>query len=231
MNEKPSYEELKKRILELEKSESKKKAQIEKLKNTNRILEGVLNGIQDIIGIQNPDHTMVRYNKAGYESLNMTSTEVAGLPCYSLIGRTIPCENCATDRALDSKRLEVTERFVPELGRYFICRSNPVLDESGRVTHIIEQLHDITERKNLEQEKDNLIAELQAALAENKVLRGLIPICAHCKKVRSDEGYWKQIEDYLLDYSDARFSHCICPECAKKLYPDYDIYDEDENVG
>ena len=68
--------------------------------------------------------------------------------------------------------------------------------------------------------------ELQAALAENKVLRGLIPICANCKKVRSDEGYWKQIEDYLLDYSDARFSHCICPECAKKLYPDFDIYDE-----
>ena len=229
MIEKPSYEELKKRILELEKSESKKKEQIEKLKDTNRILEGVLNGIQDIIGIQNSDHTMVRYNKAGYESLNMTPTEVAGVPCYSLIGKTLPCENCATDRALKSKRIETIERFIPELSRYFICRSNPVLDESGQVTHIIEQLHDVTERKQLEKEKDNLIAGLQAALAENKVLRGLIPICSHCKNVRSDEGYWKQIEDYLLEYSDARFSHGICPECAKKFYPDMDIYDEDEN--
>ena len=151
MNEKPSYEELEKRILELEDSESKKKDRIEQLKETNRILDGVLNGIQDIIGIQNPDHTIVRYNKAGYESLNMTPTDVAGEHCYSLIGRTIPCEDCATDRALKSKKLETIERFVPELGRYFICRSNPVLDESGQVTHIIEQLHDITERKNAEE--------------------------------------------------------------------------------
>ena len=226
MNKKSSYDDLKNRILELEKSDSKKLEQIEELKYANRILDGVLNGIPDIIGIQNPDHTMIRYNKAGYEALHMTPAEVAGAPCYSLIGRTTPCENCATSRALKSRKLETTERFIPELGRYFICRSNPVLDESGQITHIIEQLQDITERKNLEQEKDNLIFELKAALAENKVLRGLIPICSNCKKVRSDEGYWKQIEDYLLDYSDARFSHCICPECAKKLYPDYNIYDE-----
>jgi len=164
MNKKPSYEDLENRILELEKFESKKNEQIEKLKDANRVLDGVLNGIPDIIGIQNPDQTMVRYNKAGYEALNMTPAEVAGVPCYSLIGRTIPCEDCATDRALKSKKLETTERFVPELGRHLICRRNPVLDESGQVTHIIEQLHDITERKNLEQEKDNLITELDSTV-------------------------------------------------------------------
>ncbi len=62
-------------------------------------------------------------------------------------------------------------------------------------------------------------AALQAALAKIKTLRGLMPICASCKKIRDDKGYWNQIEEYIRDHSDAEFSHGICPECAVKLYP------------
>ncbi|MCI0437545.1 MAG: GAF domain-containing protein [Chloroflexi bacterium] len=62
-------------------------------------------------------------------------------------------------------------------------------------------------------------AELQEALAKIKTLRGLMPICASCKKIRDDKGYWNQIEEYIRDHSDAEFSHGICPECAVKLYP------------
>ena len=224
MHSKPTYEELERRIQELENIESESKERIENLEIENRILEGVLNGVPDIIGIQMQDHKMVRYNKAGYEALNKTKKEIEGLTCFSLINRNMPCEDCATENALKSKKLETVERFIPELDGYFICRSNPVLDESGEVSHIIEQLHDITERKRLEIEKDKLIDELKTALSEVKILRGLIPICSHCKNIRDDKGYWKQIEDYLLDYSDARFSHGICPECAKKFYPDMDLY-------
>lgn len=65
--------------------------------------------------------------------------------------------------------------------------------------------------------------ELEAALNEVKTLQGLLPICASCKKIRDDKGYWVQIEKYISDRSDARFSHGICLECAKKLYPDLDI--------
>ncbi len=54
---------------------------------------------------------------------------------------------------------------------------------------------------------------------------GLIPICSSCKKIRDDKGYWNQIESYIESHSEADFSHSICPECAKKLYPDFDIYD------
>ncbi len=63
--------------------------------------------------------------------------------------------------------------------------------------------------------------ELQKALDEIKVLRGIIPICASCKKIRNDEGYWEQIECYISDHSDAVFSHGICEECAKVLYPEF----------
>jgi PleD family two-component response regulator len=61
--------------------------------------------------------------------------------------------------------------------------------------------------------------ELEKALAEIKVLRGIIPICAACKNIRDDQGYWQQIEVYIRDHSEAEFSHSICPACAKELYP------------
>jgi len=66
-------------------------------------------------------------------------------------------------------------------------------------------------------------AELQEVLTKIKVLNGLLPICAYCKNIRDDEGYWKQIELYIRDHAEVEFSHCICPDCAKKFYPDLDL--------
>ena len=65
------------------------------------------------------------------------------------------------------------------------------------------------------------IGELRRALDQIKTLRGIIPICASCKKIRDDNGYWKQVEVYIRDHSEAEFSHGICPECVKELYPKY----------
>ena len=63
--------------------------------------------------------------------------------------------------------------------------------------------------------------ELHTALNEIKQLRGIIPICSSCKKIRDDSGFWHQVESYIHDHSEAEFSHSICPECMKKLYPDF----------
>ena len=63
-------------------------------------------------------------------------------------------------------------------------------------------------------------AELRDALFEVKTLSGLIPICASCKDIRDDQGYWKRVEEYIGEHSDAKFSHSVCPSCAKRLYPD-----------
>jgi chemotaxis family two-component system sensor kinase Cph1 len=76
----------------------------------------------------------------------------------------------------------------------------------------------LEEQKRGAAEREKLIGELQDALAHVKVLRGILPICARCKKIRDDKGYWKQVETYIRDHSEANFSHSICPECAKKLY-------------
>ena len=71
----------------------------------------------------------------------------------------------------------------------------------------------------LMKEKQKLIGELQKALAKVKTLSGLLPICSSCKKIRDDKGYWNQIETYIRERSEADFTHGICPNCAKKLYP------------
>jgi PAS domain S-box-containing protein len=85
---------------------------------------------------------------------------------------------------------------------------------------------DITDRKQAEEEREKLISKLQEALDNIKTMKGLLPICASCKKIRDDKGYWNQIEAYVRDHSDAEFSHGICPECAKKLYSDLQLEDE-----
>lgn len=76
-------------------------------------------------------------------------------------------------------------------------------------------------------ELNNTIQTLQEALNNVKLLSGLLPICSSCKRIRDDKGYWNQIESYIKSHSEAEFSHSICPECAKKLYSEIDL-DEDE---
>ncbi len=72
-----------------------------------------------------------------------------------------------------------------------------------------------------ERQRDQLIKQLREALANIKVLRGLLPICCHCKKIRDDKGYWKAVEEYIREHSEVEFSHGLCPECVRKLYPEY----------
>jgi CheY-like chemotaxis protein len=77
-------------------------------------------------------------------------------------------------------------------------------------------------RAKLESEREALIKELQEALAKIKTLSGLIPICAWCKKIRDDKGYWQAVEQYISEHSQAEFTHSICSDCQKKYFPESD---------
>lgn len=79
------------------------------------------------------------------------------------------------------------------------------------------------ERKRNELEKEKLIEKLQTALNTVKTLSGLLPICASCKKIRDDKGYWNRLEAYIEDHSDAEFTHGLCPECVRKYFPNIEI--------
>ncbi len=95
------------------------------------------------------------------------------------------------------------------------------LREGDRVVGTRSYVWDVTERTLALQERERLIRELQDALAKVKTLSGLLPICANCKRVRNDEGYWQRVETFIRERSDIEFTHGICPECLRKLYPAY----------
>ena len=95
------------------------------------------------------------------------------------------------------------------------------LNTGKRILELERSLREANERsERAETVRERLIEELQEALARVKTLSGLLPICASCKKIRDDKGYWNQIETYIEAHSEADFSHSICPECARKLYPE-----------
>jgi len=108
--------------------------------------------------------------------------------------------------------------------RGIIIEHRPVLAILKEVAEMRLELglaqQEIERRKQVEREKEELIQKLKQALGEVKTLRGFLPICASCKKIRDDEGYWQQIEKYIQDHSEATFTHGICPECADRLYPE-----------
>ena len=91
---------------------------------------------------------------------------------------------------------------------------------NGLETMVAKLKTEIAERKRAEEEREKLINELKKALEEIKTLRGILPLCSFCKKIRDDKGYWEQVDVYIHKHLQADVSHGVCPECAKKYYPD-----------
>ncbi|MCX5900702.1 MAG: PAS domain S-box protein, partial [Proteobacteria bacterium] len=98
---------------------------------------------------------------------------------------------------------------------------SPMKNELGQIEGTSTIARDITSRKLTEKQRDELLGSLQDALANVKTLSGLLPICSACNKIRNDAGHWERIETYIRERSDADFTHSICPDCAKKLYPQF----------
>ena len=101
--------------------------------------------------------------------------------------------------------------------RWLDVRATPVLDRWMDVAGRLLVLRDVTAQKKLQNDKEKLIAELRTALDEVKTLKGLLPICASCKKIRDDHGYWNHVESYFAAHTDVRFTHGLCPECSKQF--------------
>lgn len=118
------------------------------------------------------------------------------------------------DQVFDIQRPDGTRRTI-------LGSAVPVLDEKGRIEGAVVVNQDITEAKRLEKEREDLLHSLEEARKNIKVLSGLIPICATCKKIRDDQGSWEQMEQYIRSHSEADFSHGICPDCMRRDYPEY----------
>ncbi|MBS1115288.1 MAG: hypothetical protein H6Q94_1017, partial [Nitrospirae bacterium] len=139
-------------------------------------------------------------------------------------GTPLSPSECKMHNVIKTKEryFSTDEVFVRKDGTVFPISviAAPVI-ENGNIRASVTAFRDITEQKQTEKEKGKLILDLQEALATIKTLHGILPICASCKKIRDDKGYWTQIESYIREHSTAEFSHGICPDCAKKLYPEF----------
>ncbi|MCP1715780.1 PAS domain S-box-containing protein [Methanocalculus alkaliphilus] len=217
------------------------RAELEAEKST-KYLEAMLDGIPDIVGIQRPDHTIIRYNKAGYEILGLRPEDADGRRCYEILGRREACPDCATSLAVQSKRRETIERYCPELGRYIECTSSPILNDDGEVELIIERLHDITERIAAEQalreseEKYRLIAENTAdniwIYGMDFKLRYISPSVLRMKGVTVEESLAQQVQDMMTPESYAsllkRFEEEMAREATGTEDPERTVFFETE---
>jgi PAS domain S-box-containing protein len=107
--------------------------------------------------------------------------------------------------------LSFENRYLCKDGSYKWFRWNAAPHSSEKVIYSVAR--DITESKRADEEREKLVRELQAALAEVKTLREILPICSYCRKIRDDENYWHTVENYISDHTGTRFSHSICPTC------------------
>ena len=119
------------------------------------------------------------------------------------------------DLTREKMQLHENEILLQELEKRVEVRTAELRETNENLTL------EVADRKRAEQELEKVVVELQQALAHVKKLSGFLPICASCKKIRDDKGYWQQIEQYITDHSEALFSHGLCPECAKRLYPKF----------
>ena len=122
------------------------------------------------------------------------------------------------DEAAEGTRKASCEvELTSEAGAHRFVQVEAVISQDGAEYRLA--MLDISERRAADVAREHLVAELQDALGRVHVLSGMLPICAACKKIRDDDGYWEQVEVYVQRHSDAQFSHGLCPDCMRKVYP------------
>lgn len=162
-----------------------------------------------------PDFRVEYMNPA---MIRRTGHDATGEVCHKALNDLDEqCPWCVHSEIQKGKSAEV-DIISPRDGRSYQTSHVPIFHQDGTISKMTIY-RDITERVQAEAEREKLIRKLQETLEEVKTLSGLLPICASCKKIRDDKGYWNQIELYIREHSEAEFTHSICPECAKKLYP------------
>ena len=201
-------------------------SELEKLRNSEKHYRILMDESMDPTFSFYADGTYRYVNNAFAKGVGKTSEEIIGRKIWDVFEKDEANKRFAIVKKVftEGKTEEIEVRVpLPSGDTYYLTTVKPILNDFGEVETVICTSKNITKRKlaevALKKEHDKLLK----ALKEIKTLTGLLPICASCKKIRDDKGYWNQIEGYIQQHSDAQFSHAICPACAKKLYPDLDV--------
>jgi PAS domain S-box-containing protein len=220
MSEKPTYEELEKRVLELEKNRHE-------LKETEALLKDKISW-QRLFIKESRDGIVIVDANAKVREANKRFADMLGYPMEEIHQLHV----WDWDAKFQKGELLKMAQAVDNLGHHFETRhrrkdgtlidvelsNNGAFYRGQKLIFCI--CRDITDKKKAVKEREKLIQDLKEALAEIKTLRGILPLCSFCKKIRDDEGYWEQVDIYINKNSEADISHGICPDCMKKHYPD-----------
>jgi PAS domain S-box-containing protein len=185
--------------------------------------ENIIATVREPLVVLDAELRVISANRSFYDFFEVSQEETVGEPIHNLgshqwdvpelkelLEQILPKQNSFSDFLVDTS--------FPSIGRkVMLLNARQVLNETGKPRFVLLAIEDITDRRKAEEERERLIAELQQALDEIKTLRGIIPICAYCKKIRDDQGYWNQLEQYIRDRSEAEFSHGICPDCDLEI--------------
>jgi transcriptional regulator with PAS, ATPase and Fis domain len=202
--------------------------QEELVRDTQEKQKYILDSLPDMILEVDSDMKILWANKTAID----LNPDAIGQSCHEAFpGNEAVCDGCFCAKALKTKKLESGIMYQPASKTagesYWENLGIPLKNKNGKEMTVLEVSRNVTTRVKAEKEKEKLISQLESALKDVKQLSGLLPICAHCKKIRDDNGYWNQIESYLHEHSEAQFSHGICQDCAKKYYPDMDLYEDE----
>ena len=236
-SKKPTYQELEQRIAELEsqirtaeRKDSTRSllginddAYLQELSNNKDYMDALFNStLSGIFVIHAETRKIVDINKPALEMLGHSKQDVVGIECHNFV---CPAERGKCPVADLGHTVDRSERILLTAngGSRKILKTVKTLIVAGNKLYI-ESFSDITDLKEVEQAHEKLIEDLSDALEKVKVLSGLMPICARCKKIRDDKGYWNNLESYIEKYSEASFSHGLCPECSDEMYGNQNWY-------
>jgi PAS domain S-box-containing protein len=209
----PSKAELKARIGELEAA----------LKRRASEWNDTVNALSDWVCIIDLDFRIVRSNRAVENFLGITREDALGKTCFSLVhGTGARIDHCPIPPMVQSRRRAQTEVQLDD-GRWLSITADPLTDKDGKLSGAVHMVRDITARKAAQAEREALIGQLEQTLSDVKTLKGLIPICSRCRRIRDNSGAWSPLEAFVRNNFDADFSHGLCPECAAREYAAYDL--------
>jgi PAS domain S-box-containing protein len=187
------------------------------------VLEVVLDESTDPIFNILEDGTYRYVNRAFARPFGREPEEITGRRIWDLFAPEEAEKRMKVVReAFTSRQAIVFDVRVPTPAgdTFYITSVKPILDAGGGISSVVCISKNITERKKIEEEREGLIIKLQKALQDIRTLSGLLPICAHCKRIRDDNGYWTQIEQYIQSHSQAEFTHGVCPDCSRTFFPE-----------
>ena len=167
----------------------------------------------DMLCVLNFKGYFTRLNVAWETPLGFTREELLSKPFIEFVhpdDRKRTLEQNRTVRGGGQARL-FENRYLCKDGSHRWLLWNSTRDEARGVIYGVAR--DVTDRKHAEEERERLLAALQAALTEVKTLQQFLPICCYCKSIRDDENYWHAVEAYITKHTNTRFTHGICPKC------------------